>query len=176
VPSSQSNRVSVLSSLGQYLRRHTLSNVLTLHHIRLPFYWEVRTLFLLYISLPQTQVCLVPFRSHISASLNPFLGFYLHLQRLLRALLREKRSGLGRWDNCRAEQHHCLLSCAHFYPHRHSLEPFEQGPHHQAIFYCRRGRKVWGTWCWSGSAEKHLECLPTCGPGGLRARGCPKGS
>jgi hypothetical protein len=37
------------------------ASILTLTMTRLPFYWEVKTLFLLYLSLPQTQVHLFSF-------------------------------------------------------------------------------------------------------------------
>lgn len=56
---------------------------------RIPFYWELKTIFLLFLSLPQTQVRV------ILSSYHPQLMFYvigldLHLQRLSATFLRQK--------------------------------------------------------------------------------------
>ena len=59
---------------------------------RLPFYWELRTIFLLYISLPQTEVR--PLTIVLSLLFIFPLGLCLCLQNLFGAVAIDKRSRL----------------------------------------------------------------------------------
>ena len=71
-----------------YSVRHTSQTIPS--SCRLPFYWEVKTLFFLYLSLPQIQVWLILTCSQ-GLIFWPLSGFYLYLFDLPSAILSSKR-------------------------------------------------------------------------------------
>lgn len=73
-------------------RYHQLRPLLIIY-VRLPFYWETRTIFLLFLALPQTQVSKTDTNVLCSQVLTVILlGIYLHLQNISRAVLPTERS------------------------------------------------------------------------------------